>query len=171
MKWKERKHAKYTREMNCTNGLIVFRQLYFTRKVAQQRCESTAQAMAGRAATKSKNSNTRRHTASMPTILARPVSPRNPQLSPLQVRSLLCQLRRITRRIHHPRTSLQFVLLWHAYHLHFVSHFSFLFSFLRFLSSFAVFVWAFAYSILIAWTITFQFLKSFFHVSAGSFAQ
>ncbi|KAK1134042.1 hypothetical protein K0M31_011827 [Melipona bicolor] len=53
-------------------------------KVAQQRCESTAPAMAGRAATKSKNSNTRRHTASMPTILARPVSPRNPQLSPLQ---------------------------------------------------------------------------------------
>ena len=42
----------------------------------------------------------------MSTILARPVSPRNPQLSPLQVRSLLCQLRRIIQRIHRPRTSL-----------------------------------------------------------------
>ncbi|XP_043800644.1 protein outspread isoform X4 [Apis laboriosa] len=49
-------------------------------KVAQQR--STAPAVAGRAATKPKNS--KRHTASMPTILPSPASPRNPQLSPLQ---------------------------------------------------------------------------------------
>ena len=130
--------------MNCTNGLIVFRQLYFTRKVAQQRCESTAPAMAGRAATKSKNSNTRRHTASMPTILARPVSPRNPQLSPLQVRSLLCQLRRIIQRIHRPRTSLvRFALTRLPSALCFTFLFSFLFFsffFLQFLSSFAIFV-------------------------------
>ncbi|XP_028522215.2 protein outspread isoform X6 [Apis cerana] len=51
-------------------------------KVAQQR--PTAPAVAGRAATKPKNSNTRRRTASMPTILPSPASPRNPQLSPLQ---------------------------------------------------------------------------------------
>lgn len=85
-------------ETDCANLIIVFRQLYFTRKVAQQM--STAPAVAGRAATKPKNSNARRHTASMPTILPSPASPRNPQLSPLQVRSLLCQLvGRIFQRI------------------------------------------------------------------------
>lgn len=82
-------------ETDCANLIIVFRQLYFTRKVAQQR--STAPAVAGRAATKPKNS--KRHTASMPTILPSPASPRNPKLSPLQVRSLLCQLGRILQRI------------------------------------------------------------------------
>ncbi|XP_076674016.1 myosin phosphatase Rho interacting protein outspread isoform X6 [Andrena cerasifolii] len=53
-------------------------------KVAQQRCESAALVPGGRTASKVKSSNIRRHTASVPTILTRPASPRNPQLSPLQ---------------------------------------------------------------------------------------
>lgn len=91
-KWRDEYDDVYA-ETDCANLIIVSRQLYFTRKVAQQRPK--APAVAGRAATKPKNSNTRRHTASMPTILPSPASPRNPQLSPLQVRSLLCQLGRI----------------------------------------------------------------------------
>lgn len=80
-KWRDEYDDVYA-ETDCANLIIVSRQLYFTRKVAQQRPK--APAMAGRAATKPKNSNTRRHTASMPTILPSPASPRNPQLSPLQ---------------------------------------------------------------------------------------
>lgn len=99
-------------ETDCANLIIVFRQLYFTRKVAQQM--STAPAVAGRAATKPKNSNTRRHTASMPTILPSPASPRNPQLSPLQVRSLLCQLGRIFQRIRRRSTPSDSFCLRHA---------------------------------------------------------
>ncbi|XP_031371109.1 protein outspread isoform X5 [Apis dorsata] len=79
-------------------------------KVAQQR--STAPAVAGRAATKPKNS--KRHTASMPTILPSPASPRNPQLSPLQVRSLLCQLGRILQRIRRRSTPSVLFCLRHA---------------------------------------------------------
>lgn len=97
-------------ETDCANLIIVFRQLYFTRKVAQQR--STAPAVAGRAATKPKNS--KRHTASMPTILPSPASPRNPQLSPLQVRSLLCQLGRILQRIRRRSTPSVLFCLRHA---------------------------------------------------------
>lgn len=52
--------------------------------MAQQRCESAALVPGGRTASKVKSSNIRRHTASVPTILTRPASPRNPQLSPLQ---------------------------------------------------------------------------------------
>lgn len=99
-------------ETDCANLIIVFRQLYFTRKVAQQM--STVPAVAGRAATKPKNSNTRRHTASMPTILPSPASPRNPQLSPLQVRSLLCQLGRIFQRIRRRSTPSVSFCLRHA---------------------------------------------------------
>lgn len=99
-------------ETDCANLIIVFRQLYFTRKVAQQM--STAPAVAGRAAIKPKNSNTRRHTASMPTILPSPASPRNPQLSPLQVRSLLCQLGRIFQRIRRRSTPSDSFCLRHA---------------------------------------------------------
>lgn len=116
--------------MDCANRVNrISKKLYFTRKVAQQRCESTAPAVAGRAATKSKNSNTRRHTASMPTILARPASPRNPQLSPLQVRSLFCQLRKIIQRIHRQRTSPAcFVSTRLLSALHLIFFFSFFFS-------------------------------------------
>ncbi|XP_012265785.2 protein outspread isoform X2 [Athalia rosae] len=53
-------------------------------KVAQQRCELAAGTPGGRRASKVKNSNTRRHTPSVQTLVTHPTSPRNPQLSPLQ---------------------------------------------------------------------------------------
>lgn len=121
-------------ETDCANLIIVFRQLYFTRKVAQQR--PTAPAVAGRAATKPKNSNTRRRTASMPTILPSPASPRNPQLSPLQVRSLLCQLGKTFQRIGRRSTPPVLFCLRHAslfctlffFFFHFFFNFAYIFT-------------------------------------------
>lgn len=62
---------------------------YLECKVAQQqRCESAV--APGRRANRMKsNSSTRRHTPSVPTLVTHPASPRNPQLSPLQVRFAL----------------------------------------------------------------------------------
>ncbi|XP_028522214.2 protein outspread isoform X4 [Apis cerana] len=103
-------------------------------KVAQQR--PTAPAVAGRAATKPKNSNTRRRTASMPTILPSPASPRNPQLSPLQVRSLLCQLGKTFQRIGRRSTPPVLFCLRHAslfctlffFFFHFFFNFAYIFT-------------------------------------------
>ncbi|XP_018345806.1 PREDICTED: protein outspread isoform X2 [Trachymyrmex septentrionalis] len=54
-------------------------------KVAQQqRCESALVTSGGRRPSRMKNSSSRRHTPSVPTLVAHPASPRNPQLSPLQ---------------------------------------------------------------------------------------